>query len=106
MRVYQHVLDAGPQTVELLEAILGCGLEETFEIYSGRRVSGLKPDSGGNTLRGATAAMPCATVLRLCRAQSKEAADGIRTQDLLHGKQDIWFWFGADIPCKCAGSRV
>jgi hypothetical protein len=46
MRVYQHVLDAGPQTVELLEAILGCGLEETFEIYSGRRVSGLKPDSG------------------------------------------------------------
>lgn len=47
MRVYQQVLDAGPQTVELLEAILGCGLEEAFETYSGRRVSGLKPDSGG-----------------------------------------------------------
>ena len=47
MRVYQQVLDAGPQTVELLEAILGCGLEEAFDTYSGRRVSGLKPDSGG-----------------------------------------------------------
>jgi hypothetical protein len=68
MRVYQQVLDAGPQTVQLLEAILGCGLDEAFETYSGRRVAGLKPDSGGNTLRSATAAMPCATVLRLCRA--------------------------------------
>jgi hypothetical protein len=40
MRVYQQLLDAGPQTVELLEAMLG----------------------------STTAAMPCATVLRLCRA--------------------------------------
>jgi hypothetical protein len=45
MRVYQQVLDAGPRTVEQLETILGCGLDEAFEIYSGRRVSGPKPDS-------------------------------------------------------------
>src|SRR5687768_12767513 len=35
-----------------------------------------------------------------------EAADGIRTHDLLHGKQGVCFPFGADIPCKCMGSRV
>jgi hypothetical protein len=35
-----------------------------------------------------------------------EAAEGIRTLDLLHGKQGVWFLFGADIPCKRAGSRV
>ena len=29
-----------------------------------------------------------------------------RTLDLLHGKQDLWFPFGVDIPCKCAGSQV
>jgi hypothetical protein len=33
------------------------------------------------------------------------AAEGIRTLDLLHGKQGVWFLFGADIPCKCMGSR-
>jgi len=35
-----------------------------------------------------------------------EAADGIRTHDLLHGKQNVCFRLGADIACKCAGSRV
>jgi hypothetical protein len=29
-----------------------------------------------------------------------EAAEGIRTLDLLHGKQTVWSPFGADIPCK------
>jgi hypothetical protein len=35
-----------------------------------------------------------------------EAAEGIRTLDLLHGKQNVCFRFGADIPCKRRGSRV
>jgi hypothetical protein len=35
-----------------------------------------------------------------------EAADGIRTHDLLHGKQNVSFLFGADIPCKHGCSRV
>ncbi len=30
------------------------------------------------------------------------AADGIRTRDLLHGKQSAWFPLSADIPCKRA----
>jgi hypothetical protein len=34
------------------------------------------------------------------------AADGIRTHDLLHGKQGAWFPSGADIPCKSRGYRV
>jgi hypothetical protein len=34
------------------------------------------------------------------------AAEGIRTLDLLHGKQNVWFRLGADIPCKHMGSRV
>ena len=35
-----------------------------------------------------------------------EAAEGIRTLDLLHGKQSVWFPFGAHIPCKRKGSRT
>ena len=34
------------------------------------------------------------------------AAEGIRTLDLLHGKQGVGFLLGADIACKCAGSGV
>jgi hypothetical protein len=41
----------------------------------------------------------------VCR-RFPEAAEGIRTLDLLHGKQNLSFRLGADIPCKCAGSRV
>jgi hypothetical protein len=36
----------------------------------------------------------------------QRAAEGIRTLDLLHGKQFLLFMFGADIPCKCRGSWV
>jgi hypothetical protein len=35
-----------------------------------------------------------------------EAAEGIRTLDLLHGKQSVCVWFGADIPCKHPGSPL
>ena len=34
------------------------------------------------------------------------AADGIRTHDLLHGKQYLSSTFAADTPCKSVGSRV
>ena len=53
MRVYEQVFDAGPQTVAQLETALGCSLQEAFAIYSGRQVSGLKPDSAQKTPRGA-----------------------------------------------------
>jgi integrase len=52
MRVYEQVFDAGPQTVAHLETVLGCSLEEAFAIYSGRQVSGLKPDSARRTTPG------------------------------------------------------
>ena len=32
-----------------------------------------------------------------------QAAEGIRTLDLLHGKQNVSYPFGADIPCKRKG---
>jgi hypothetical protein len=32
-----------------------------------------------------------------------EAAEGIRTLDLLHGKQDVCFPFGADYPLQTHG---
>jgi len=35
-----------------------------------------------------------------------EAAEGIRTLDLLHGKQNVWSRLGADLPCKSAGSHM
>jgi hypothetical protein len=38
--------------------------------------------------------------------QGSEAAEGIRTLDLLHGKQNVWFRLCADIACKCVGSRL
>ena len=31
------------------------------------------------------------------------AAEGIRTLDLLHGKQSVWFLVDAHIPCKRRG---
>jgi hypothetical protein len=31
-------------------------------------------------------------------------ADGIRTHELLHGKQGLCFLFGADIPCTGIGA--
>jgi hypothetical protein len=35
-----------------------------------------------------------------------KAAEGIRTLDLLHGKQNVSFPLALEIPCKPAGSRV
>jgi len=36
----------------------------------------------------------------------RRAAEGIRTLDLLHGKQNVCFPLALEIPCKPAGSRV
>jgi integrase len=44
MRIYQQVLDMGGAAVEVLESVLGCSIEEAFTIYSGREVTGPKPD--------------------------------------------------------------
>jgi hypothetical protein len=60
MRAYEQVFDAASQTPQL-EAILGRSLDEAFAIYSGRQVSGLKPDSA----RKPTAARPPARARQL-----------------------------------------
>jgi integrase len=49
MRVYQQVLDMGGAAPEVLEQLLGCSAEEAFATWSGREVSGLKPDSARKT---------------------------------------------------------
>jgi WD40 repeat protein len=82
MRVYEQVFDAGPQTVAQLETVLGCTLEEAFAIYSGRQVSGLKPDSAQKTPAARSTARAQARGTPLRRAVSGEAAEGIRTLDL------------------------
>jgi hypothetical protein len=48
MRIYQQVLDMGGPAV--LEHVLGSTLEEAFGAWSGRGVSGLKPDSAKQTV--------------------------------------------------------
>jgi hypothetical protein len=50
MRVYQQVLDMGGPAPGVLERVLGSTVEEVFAAWSGRRVSGLKPDSAERTL--------------------------------------------------------
>lgn len=49
MRVYEQVFDAGPRTVEQLEGVLGCSLEQALAVYSGRQVRGLNVDSRPET---------------------------------------------------------
>jgi hypothetical protein len=44
MRIHQQVLYMGGAAVEVLESVLGCSIEEAFTIYSGREVTGPKPD--------------------------------------------------------------
>jgi hypothetical protein len=53
MRVYQQVLDMGGPAPGVLERVLGSTVEEVFAAWSGRRVSGLKPDSAERTLERA-----------------------------------------------------
>jgi integrase len=50
MRVYQQVLDMGGPAPGVLERVLGSTAEEAFAAWSGRGVSGLKPDSAKKTL--------------------------------------------------------
>jgi hypothetical protein len=89
MRVYQQVLDMGGPATGVLERVLGSTVEEAFAAWSGRGVSGLKPDSAENPQkRAGRASAPSAKKLRKCRAFLR-AADGIRTHDLLHGKQKV-----------------
>ena len=49
MRVYQQVLDMGGAAIEVLEHLLDCTVDEAFVTWSGREVSGLKPDSARKT---------------------------------------------------------
>ena len=50
MRVYQQVLDMGGPAPGVLEGVLGSTAEEAFAAWSGRGVSGLKPDSAEKPL--------------------------------------------------------
>ena len=56
--------------------------------------------------READAPADCTDEKGLQMQAFSEAAEGIRTLDLLHGKQNVWFRLGADIPCKSGGCRV
>jgi hypothetical protein len=56
--------------------------------------------------RDANAPADCAHGKDLQIQAFLKAAEGIRTLDLLHGKQNVCFPFGADIPCKRKGSLV
>jgi hypothetical protein len=51
MRIYQQVLDMGGAAVEVLESVVGCSIEAAFTIYSGREVTGPKPDPAGKLRR-------------------------------------------------------
>ena len=90
MRVYQQVLDMGGGAFDRLENIVGCDLDEAFATLSGRAVSGPKPDpahrmASRGGLGGPVSEEPKAVISR----RFAEAADGIRTHDLLHGKQTL-----------------
>jgi hypothetical protein len=85
MRVYQQVLDMGGPAPGVLERVLGSTVEEAFAAWSGRGVSGLKPDLAEKpSKRGGRASAPSAKKPRKCGAFLR-AAEGIRTLDLLHG---------------------
>ena len=51
MRVYQHVLDIGSGTLDALERVLGCGLEEAWAIWSERADWALIADPRRDPLR-------------------------------------------------------
>ena len=36
LSVYQHVLDVGARSIEVLEGILGCSLQEACDVLTGR----------------------------------------------------------------------
>ena len=89
MRVYQHVLDMGGTTPDQLESLVGCTSEDAFSILSGREFPDRSRTRSGNR----------ASRTRSDRLQEREnpaisgasegAAEGIRTLDLLHGKQTL-----------------
>jgi hypothetical protein len=74
----------------VLERVFGSTIEEAFAAWSGRGVSGLKPDSAGKPSK--RAGRPSAPNTKSQNARQNagllEAAEGIRTLDLLHGKQN------------------
>jgi hypothetical protein len=83
------VLDMGGPAPGVLERVLGSTAEKAFGAWSGRGVSGLKPDSAENPSRRAVrASAPSVKKPRKWRAFLR-AAEGIRTLDLLHGKQTL-----------------
>jgi integrase len=55
MRIYQQVLDMGGAAIEVFESVLGCSIEEAFTIYSGREVTGPKPDPASKLLHDSRA---------------------------------------------------
>jgi Phage integrase family len=99
MRVYQQVLDMGGVAVETLGKVLGCTLDEALATYSGRGGLGsqwvVSPKAPARRPRG-----PSRRCLRLCRARSERAAEGIRTLDLLHGKQNVGEGSRPQVACK------
>jgi hypothetical protein len=78
--------------------------KRAFAIYSGRQVSGLNRTRRRKHPAVPSAARVLASVTPLHRAVFGEAAEGIRTLDLLHGKQSAADGHGPQCACKRAVS--
>jgi hypothetical protein len=82
-------LDMGDGRVQVLEKVIGCTLDEAFTVLSGRGFwvhhcpPARKKASQPETWSGLEGAETGAS------GDFFEAADGIRTHDLLHGKQTL-----------------
>jgi hypothetical protein len=105
MRVYQQVSDMGGTAPDQLEELLGCTVDEAFTLLSGREVWTPKGHSAGK--RPVAAAWNRGHRRRnpLWERASCQAAEGIRTLDLLHGKQEGPCPAGQLHPCKSSTFR-
>jgi hypothetical protein len=72
-----------------LEDLLGCTVDEAFTVLSGREVWTPKRHSAKNARSAALEPGALEGGSPLWERASGQAADGIRTHDLLHGKQTL-----------------
>jgi hypothetical protein len=89
MRVCQHVLDMGGSAMEQLEHAFGCSCEDAFAVLTGRDVRGLIEDPGKKMAAPEGRPADLGDGKPRDSGAFQEAADGIRTHDLLHGKQTL-----------------
>ena len=74
---------------ERCENVLGCSIDEAFATLSGQAVSGPKPDPASSGFARGGEITASKERKSGVLSGNAEAADGIRTHDLLHGKQTL-----------------